>query len=209
MQEQMERLRKIKTSCRVIRGFLWIMMGVMALFAVSYVWYGIKVAAAPESAFTAAENRFGGLSVDMAGQNFQVGASVPSYASPVGIRGAYSPKTLQMVNMGLGFVLVLVPFSAVIWEILRILGRVMAGESPFCTENIRAVKYVGFILLFLGLASKILYLLGITYLVFKGDVSGMSFLFDYLVAFTGGLLLVLARMFEYGSYLQSEYDATL
>lgn len=37
----------------------------------------------------------------------------------------------------------------------------------------------------------------------------MSFLFDYLVAFTGGLLLVLARIFEYGSYLQSEYDATL
>ena len=181
----------------------------MALFAVSYVWYGIKVAAAPESAFTAAENRFGGLSVDMAGQNFQVGSSVPSYASPVGIRGAYSPKTLQMVNMGLGFVLVLVPFSAVIWEILRILGRVMVGESPFCAENIRAVKFLGFILLFLGLASKILYLLGITYLVFKGEVSGMSFLFDYLVAFTGGLLLVLARIFEYGSYLQSEYDATL
>ena len=85
----------------------------------------------------------------------------------------------------------------------------MAGESPFCAENIRAVKFVGFILLFLGLASKILYLLGITYLVFKGEVSGMSFLFDYLVAFTGGLLLVLARIFEYGSYLQSEYDATL
>ena len=37
----------------------------------------------------------------------------------------------------------------------------------------------------------------------------VSFLFDYLVAFTGGLLLVLARIFEYGSYLQSEYDATL
>ena len=32
---------------------------------------------------------------------------------------------------------------------------------------------------------------------------------DFMVAFTGGLLLVLARIFEYGSYLQSEFDATL
>ena len=36
------------------------------------------------------------------------------------------------------------------------------SESPFCAENIRAVKFVGFILLFLGLASKILYLLGLS-----------------------------------------------
>lgn len=209
MQEQMERLKKIKTSCRAIRGFLWIMMGMMVLFALSYVWYGIKVAAAPESAFTVTENRFGGLSMDMAGQNFQVGSAVPYYATPVGIRAEYSPKTLQLVNMALGMVLVLLPFSAVIWKILRILKRVMEGESPFCEENIRAVKFVGYVLLFLGLAAKILYLLGITYLVFKGDVAGKSFLMDYLVAFVGGLLLVLARIFEYGSYLQSEYDATL
>lgn len=209
MQEQMERLKKIKTSCRTIRGFLWIMMGIMALFAVLYVWYGLKVAAAPESAFTVTENRFGGLSMNMAGQNFQVGSSVPYYATPMGIRGEYSAKTLQLVNMALGMALVLVPFSAVTWKILGILKRVMAGESPFCEGNIRAVKAVGYILLFLGLAAKILYLLGITYLVFKGNVSGKSFLMDYMVAFVGGLLLVLARIFEYGSYLQSEYDATL
>ena len=68
MEEQMKRLRKIKTSCRMIRGFLWVVMGFMIVFAVAFVWYGFKVAATPESAFTVTQNRFGGLSIDMAGQ---------------------------------------------------------------------------------------------------------------------------------------------
>lgn len=209
MEEQMKRLRKIKTSCRMIRGFLWVVMGFMIVFAVAFVWYGFKVAATPESAFTVTQNRFGGLSIDMAGQNLQVASSVPHYATPTGIRGEYSAKTLQLVNMALAAVLVWLPFTLVIGQVLKILRRVTDGSSPFCEPNIRSLKLVGFAMLFIGLASKSLYLTGIIHLVFHGNVSGRSYLFDFMVAFTGGLLLVLARIFEYGSYLQSEFDATL
>ena len=209
MEEQMERLRKIKTSCRAIRGFLWIVMGFMILFAVALVWYGLKVAAASETAFAVTQNRFGGLSIDMAGQDFQVASGVPYYAVPAGIRGEYSAKTLQLVNMALASVLVWLPFTLIVGQILRILRRVSDGGSPFCEPNIRSLKLVGFAMLFIGLASKSLYLTGIIHLVFHGNVSGRSYLFDFMVAFTGGLLLVLARIFEYGSYLQSEFDATL
>lgn len=209
MQEQMDRLKKIRLSCRTIRGFLWIALGMMALFALLYVVYAMKVAAAPESAFTVTESRLGGLSVSLKDQTWMMGASVPYYASPMGIYADYSAKTLQFVNMGLSLVLVMLPLSAVLVMVLGIMKRVMKGSSPFCKDNISCLKSIGWILLFAGLAVRILYLLGITYLVFGGQVRGMSFLFDYGAAFTGGLLLVLVRIFEYGAYLQSEYDATL
>lgn len=209
MQEQLEHLKKIRGSCQIIRGFLHIALGFLVLFGVLYLVYGIKVAAAPETAFTVTENRFGGLSIDMEGQTWSAASSIPYYASPMGIYADYSAKTLQFANLGLSVLLVLLPFAAVILLVLRILTCVMKGSSPFCPENIRSLKIIGWIMLFLGLAVKILYLLGITYLVFGGKVRGMSYLIDYGAAFTGGLLLVLARIFEYGTYLQNEYDSTL
>ncbi len=208
MQEQELRLKKIKSSCRIIRGFLRIALGVMTLFAVMYIWYGIKAAATPESGFTVMESN-NVLRVEMEGSNWSVGSIVPDYAVPGHIDISYSAKQLQFVNMGLSAVLVLLPFGAVIWLALGILSRVVSGEQPFCMDNIRALKGIGWIMLFLGLAVKAVYLFGIIYLAFGGHTRGMSILVDYGAAFTGGLLLVLVRVFEYGSYLQSEFDATL
>ncbi len=208
MQEQELRLKKIKSSCGIIRGFLRIALGVMALFAVMYIWYGIKVAAAPESDFTVRELN-NELWVEMEGSSWAVGSIVPDYAAPGYIDIGYSVKRLQFVNMGLSAVLVLLPFTAMMWLALGILDRVVKGEPPFCSGNIRALKGIGWIMLFMGLAVKVFYLLGIIYLAFGGHTRGMSILMDFGAAFTGGLLLVLVRVFEYGSYLQSEYDATL
>lgn len=209
MQEQAERLRIIRGSCRTIRGFLWIGLGGMALFAALYICYGVKAAKAPVSSYRVTESRYGTLSIDIAGQDWRVGSIVPDYATPMGVYADYSPKTLQFVNMALSLVLVLAPVTFIMMLVLLIIKRVMKGSSPFCGENIRCLKFIGWIMLFRGLAVKILYLLGIVYLVFGGQVRGTSYLFDVGEAFSGGLLLVLARIFEYGAYLQHEYDTTL
>lgn len=208
MQEQELRLKKIKSSCRIIRGFLWIALGCMVLFALLYIWYGVKTAAAPEQAFsvTRSDNR---LQVEMEGSRWSVGSIVPEYATPGHIDISYSAKQLQFVNMGLTMVLVLLPFGWVVWLALGILGRVVRGDQPFCAGNIRALKGIGWIMLFIGLVAKAAYLFGIIYLAFGGHTRGMSILMDFGAVFAGGLLLVLVRVFEYGSYLQSEYDATL
>lgn len=208
MQEQELRLKKIKNSCRIIRGFLRIALGIMALFVLMYIWYGIKAAAAPESAFSVHESG-NQLRIEMEGSNWAVGSIVPEYAAPGYIDVSYSVKRLQFVNMGLSAVLVLLPFGAVIWLALGILSRVVKGEQPFCTGNIRALKGIGWIMLLLGVAVKAVYLFGIIWLAFGGHTRGMSILMDFGAAFTGGLLLVLVRVFEYGAYLQDEYDATL
>lgn len=208
MQEQVLRLKKIKSSCRIIRGFLQIALMAMVFFALLYIWYGIKVAAAPESALSVT-NLNNQLRVEMDGSSWAAGNVVPEYAAPGYIDIDYSAKRLQFVNMGLSTVLVLLPFAAVIWLALGILSRVVKGEQPFCTGNIRALEGIGWIMLFLGVAAKAAYLFGIIWLAFGGHIRGMSILMDFGAAFTGGLLLVLVRVFEYGSYLQSEYDATL
>ena len=208
MQEQELRLKKIKSSCGIIRGFLQVALAAMAFFALLYIWYGIKAAAAPESAFSVTKMN-NQLWVEMDGSSWAAGNIVPEYATPGYVDIQYSAKRLQFVNMGLAMVLVLFPFAAAIRLALGILNRVVKGEQPFCTGNIRALKGIGWIMLFLGLGVKVLYLFGIIYLAFGGHTRGMSILMDFGAAFTGGLLLVLVRVFEYGSYLQSEYDATL
>lgn len=213
MEGQMEQYRKIRSGSAVIGVLLLLGLGFMLLFGAVYIWYGIKVAAASESSFSAEIDRFGQLQIDMEDQNFQAGSAVPAYASPHNltndIPGSYSAKRLQLLNLAISWILVLLPHAVIFWLAVRMLNRITSGQSPFCGSNIRSLRYIGWIMLFMGLMVKILYLLGIAYLGFGGRYRGMSYLFDFSSAFTGGLLLVLARIFQYGSYLQEEYDTTL
>lgn len=209
MEERERKLKRMKRSFRAARGLVRFGLGLMGLIAVFYLWYGVRVCMAPEEAFSVRETRYGELWVEMEGENISAGNVTPSYATPQARYGEISGKRLQLVNMSLGVVLVLAPISWILFMLEGILSGVILGGSPFERGICRRLKAIGWTLVYFGAAVKILYLLGIYWLALDGQARSMSYLFSFEALFTGVLVLALVKVFEYGSYLQEEYDTTL
>lgn len=77
--------------------------------------------------------------------------------------------------------------------------------TPFLLKNARRLQLAGWILLALGLISPVMRRL----ILSSGFETVSASAWEPVTLLTAGILLVLAKMFEYGCMLQQEYDETL
>lgn len=102
-------------------------------------------------------------------------------------------------------IIILKPFSKIILTV--------AEKNPFDVNNSKQISHIGWTLIIgINLISIVQYIIGM--IVFKMlNLSNFSARINWAVillsVFVGLLILILAQIFKYGSYLQSEYDSTL
>lgn len=174
----------ILTVFTVILGLLWIASWVL-----------------PQSVFDFDLANVDSLNLDMTNLQYNLAS--------LNLEGIVNVKRLAIIGLGvgvlnLGFLLFL----------LVLLKRVMANvaaKAPFVKENVTYLRYMG-----------------IGYLVASVILSGANSLFLYQVLetiglddatsnftvevpsmFMGAILLIIAYVFDYGSYLQEEHDQTV
>ena len=101
-------------------------------------------------------------------------------------------------------------YGALNYYLLGILRSVKKG-SPFVKENASRLSIMGFILIGGSIIVGFIYSL-MVYTIFEAlKITNLSvnFQINSTMFASGLLLLILAGVFRYGSYLQEEYDATL
>lgn len=100
--------------------------------------------------------------------------------------------------------------SAICWQLAGIL-KTVKEDRPFAGENANRLVIIGIILLNAAWINKVIEAVTayVTITTFRIPNVTIAFTIDTTMLFMGLLVLILAGVFKYGSYLQSEYDATL
>jgi TRAP-type C4-dicarboxylate transport system permease small subunit len=101
-------------------------------------------------------------------------------------------------------------YGALLYFLQGILRSVEKG-SPFVKENASRLSIIGYILLGGSVIVGLAYSATANAMVEALKITGISvnFHLNSTMFASGLLLLILAGVFHYGSYLQDEYDATL
>jgi hypothetical protein len=126
--------------------------------------------------------------------------------------GMNSPVNLKpLLQIALPFALVLLAFFVVgVKQVMEILKSV-ARDNPFDESNSGRLYRVGRILLIASVvvsAGRVVVYNQIIGMMKLSDVR-TNFSVNVTLLLTGLLVLILAGVFKYGSYLKSEYDATV
>lgn len=126
--------------------------------------------------------------------------------------GMNSPVNLKpLLQIALPFALVLLAFFVVgVKQVMEILKSV-ARDNPFDESNSGRLYRVGQILLIASVvvsAGRVVVYNQIIGMMKLSDVR-TNFSVNVTLLLTGLLVLILAGVFKYGSYLKSEYDATV
>src|SRR4030042_1844729 len=101
--------------------------------------------------------------------------------------------------------------SIVISHNLRLLLKTVANDRPFEKNNAKRLFIISIVLIIGSVVWKIIegvYALTIVNIL-KIESIDVNFTIDGAMLLTGFLILILAGVFRYGSYLQDEYDTTL
>lgn len=121
----------------------------------------------------------------------------------VNLAGVYQSITIMAALLSAGL--------AVFLRQLYTLLKTIEGDTPFTAENTRRLKIMGFILLiyaFLAPGAGVLVASSMTH-AFTAENISVVYSVNINLLFSGFVLLILAGVFRYGSFLQSEYDTTL
>ncbi|MCK4258854.1 MAG: DUF2975 domain-containing protein [Halanaerobiales bacterium] len=100
---------------------------------------------------------------------------------------------------------------AILLRQLRDLLKTVAQDNPFAEENAKRITVIGVIFLVGSVvykATAVIVAMTIinTYNLYNVNV---NFKPDGFMLFTGFIVLILAGIFQYGSFLQQEYDSTI
>ena len=152
------------------------------------------------------ENSFAFLKA-RAGLNVMVGV----------IKFNIDPSLYENINLKhllqtmLPMVTVLFSMSIVISHNLRLILKTVANDRPFEKNNAKRLFIISIVLIIVSVVWKIIegiYALTIVNIL-KIESIDVNFSIDGAMLLTGVLILILAGVFRYGSYLQDEYDTTL
>lgn len=94
---------------------------------------------------------------------------------------------------------------------LRDLLRTVEEENPFAKENAKRITVMGVIFLIGSIVYKAAGGVVALAIIHTYNLTNFEVNFspDIFMVFTGFMLLILAGIFQYGSFLQEEYDTTL
>ncbi|WDU83243.1 DUF2975 domain-containing protein [Caloramator sp. Dgby_cultured_2] len=119
------------------------------------------------------------------------------------------------IKLLLGLLLILIFVVAIITilvirQIIKIL-KTVEEENLFDIENSKRLSFIGKILIISSFIVKPLQSILATYFIeiFKIENISARIKIDLTLLFIGLFIILLAKIFSYGNYLQQEYDSTV
>lgn len=135
--------------------------------------------------------------------------SIFRYSIPVQNAAGKSMKPM-MISGFLAMSVSLGLFSFICWQLKKIL-RTVLDKNPFEKKNSHRISMIGWSIIIGSCLIKVIYMINGMFLINIVDSKELDVLIklplDFI--FIGVLIVILARVFAYGNYLQDEYDATL
>lgn len=117
-------------------------------------------------------------------------------------------KAAFLVQLFFNLLIYLSLFSYAIYQLKHILLTMYEEKGPFILQNTLRLKRLGWLIVVYALLSDLLVTLAMYF--FSTRTFSMSIeLINFTALTIGAFLLVLAHIFQYGSFLQHEYDTTL
>ena len=198
MNMNLEKTKKMSRSLRiVIQTFYWASVVCVIVLSIAFV----VVLLLPENKFIVpADSRDNvGFSIDgLVG--YSIGLNT---AAELSLKPIYQSICFMAAVISAGL-------SVVFKQISRILKTVEANR-PFSEENSRSLTVIGFILLIGSFVIRVVEGIVARAIIDTLNIQNMqvNYSIDGFMIIAGLLILILAGVFKYGSYLQQEYDTTL
>ncbi len=192
----------MKRRCTTLGKFLRIVFWLSLTAAILIMLYlGVHALAAPESAFI----------VDQFGSDARVGFRIGNREFYLMVTdtsfhmGEYSCKALFGIVWvtALGYQIL---FGAFFWCLVSVFWRMQSDEGPFTLQCSRLIRRMG--LLFLGMFVYRNVVESAVFFIF-GPSTARIWISGLELALTGGVVLCLSCIFEYGAVLQRQSDETL
>lgn len=190
---------KLKSLSRGLKVFFDILFWVSVVSAAISLLFLIATFFINENFFTFLKAR-AGLSVMVGVIKFNID---PSLYENINLK--------HLLQTMLPMVTVLFSMSIVISHNLRLILKTVANDRPFEKNNAKRLFIISIVLIIVSVVWKIIegiYALTIVNIL-KIESIDVNFSIDGAMLLTGVLILILAGVFRYGSYLQDEYDTTL
>lgn len=92
-------------------------------------------------------------------------------------------------------------------QIKSILKSVLDKHSPFIEKNALRLKKLAWTVIIYSLIGKLL--VNLMVIIFVTNIMLVNFDINFTGVFVGVSLLIIANIFQYGAFLQEEYDTTL
>lgn len=130
------------------------------------------------------------------------------WVSPAGSESV-NIKILLIAKLILALIVAFITIL-VLRQIISIL-KTVEEENPFDIENSKRLSFIGKILIISSLILKPIQSLLIMYFIdiFKIENISKKINIDLTILFIGLFIILLAKIFSYGNYLQQEYDSTV
>lgn len=118
-------------------------------------------------------------------------------------------KRLFISRSAVAILFFFIPIIGISANILFIIKDMKGQYPPFSKKNSKKIAKIGGNIIFLGFANTLALFVII---IFSYNRMWLGFRFqgnDIILVAVGFLLIILSRIFNYGSYLQKEYDETI
>lgn len=198
MNMNLEKTKKMSRSLRIVmQTFYW--ASVICVIALSIAF--VVVSLLPDNNFIVPADSRDNIAFSIDGLvSYGIGLST---AAELSLKPIYQSICFMaaIISVGLSFI-----FK----QISRILKTVEANR-PFSEENSRSLTVIGFILLMGSFVIRIAEGIVARAIINTLNIQNMkvNYGIDVFMIVLGFLMLILAGVFKYGSYLQQEYDTTL
>jgi hypothetical protein len=114
--------------------------------------------------------------------------------------------SLMFAGSALLLILILLVLSQ-----LRIILKNVVNENPFAEKNAKSIKNIGYVIIASSLVMPVTKAFLINKIIHAFNLSNVNVVYtiNIEVLIIGILLLLVSAIFNYGAYLQQEYDTTL
>lgn len=114
--------------------------------------------------------------------------------------------SLMFAGSALLLILILLVLSQ-----LRIILKNVVNENPFAEKNAKSIKNIGYVIIASSLVMPVTKAFLINKIIHAFNLSNVNVVYtiNIEVLIIGILLLIVSAIFNYGAYLQQEYDTTL
>lgn len=144
------------------------------------------------------------------GEGIRIGISLHPViidSSELVITESLKPLILSALFLGLMYL----PFTYLVFRLIGLVIQKTKEKVPFDSMAITHLFKLSYVFLVGGLVLPLINLIALA--VIRSNYAGINFSLEYSphmnMMFTGVLVYILANIFEYGGYLQSEVDATV
>lgn len=198
------KIKNLKFSYSVVRFFYYFTIITTAILLISMLFACFS----PAYNFTAVKERFGWTLTYKLFANYSTVINVP-----YGIVQSLDIDRINIKNMFIIYLLTKTIITSTLMllglkGLIDIISNVIYDNSPFNSGHVKIIRriawYIIIYFLFTDLIVNIACDIFVTH-IFLLTLSNIN-LYGLLY---GGLVFVLADIFEYGSYLQNEYDTTI